>query len=228
MILILVFSESMCYRGEVYQYLSMKSLLLHTEHNAVKRVLSLMLILSFEFSAFAHAGILAIMPVEKQWFASSQNPSILGPFLYNRSPISILPVFTPVPQIIYRTPQITNKSAVLSTAVVAANNNINDGWLDMSTIRYRLNPLKRTINYPIFPQTTWGSGSNILIQNTNGSIASIPLASFFGIAVNPFSRSITDTLSHNIISTWGTSPYPTTPLTNSMLYLGSLGAGAQS
>ena len=66
LILILVFSESMCYRGEVYQYLSMKSLLLHTEHNAVKRVLSLMLILSFEFSAFAHAGILAIMPVEKR------------------------------------------------------------------------------------------------------------------------------------------------------------------
>ncbi len=58
----------------------MKSLFPHTEHNATKRILSLILLLSLQFSTFAHAGIFAIMPVEKQWLMNSQNPSILDIF----------------------------------------------------------------------------------------------------------------------------------------------------
>jgi hypothetical protein len=53
----------------------MKSLFPYTEHNSTKRILSLILLLSLQFSTFAHAGILAIMPVEDQWFSRTQNGS---------------------------------------------------------------------------------------------------------------------------------------------------------
>lgn len=72
----------------------MKSLFPHTEHNATKRILSLILLLSLEFSTFAHAGMLSIMPIEKQWLSTIQNPSILDLFKSSTPIAPVVPVAT--------------------------------------------------------------------------------------------------------------------------------------
>ncbi len=111
----------------------MKSLFPHTEHNAIKRILSLVLLLSLEFSTFAHAGMLAIMPIEKQWLTNTQNTSILDFFLSkNNVPAPITPNFVPQ-KVIYNTPKIVVKS-IIPIKKVVSNIVPNDGWLNTVNI----------------------------------------------------------------------------------------------
>lgn len=147
----------------------MKSLFPHTEHNAIKRILSLLLLLSLEFSTFAHAGMLAIMPIERQWLSATQNPSILDLF---RSTTSVVPVVTgSTPQrVIYTAPK-TIKKVATSIAIPIQKLTSSDGWLNA-------NHFVASNRVPPMTQAA-GSGVTILMRDASGRITSMPLADLY-------------------------------------------------
>ena len=147
----------------------MKSLFPHTEHNATKRILSLILLLSLEFSTLAHAGMLAIMPIEKQWLSTMQNPSILDLF---RSTTAVAPVVTgSTPQrVIYIAPKTITKVA---TPTQSPTSSIvpSDGWLN--TTHFVAKSKVSTMTRPT------GSGVSILMRDANGRITSMSLSDLY-------------------------------------------------
>ena len=150
----------------------MKSLFPHTEHNATKRILSLILLLSLEFSTFAHAGMLSIMPIEKQWLSTIQNPSILDLFKSSTPIAPVVPVATRaiLQRGIYTAPKIIQK---IATPIQKSISSMvpDDGWLDT-------NRFVESNSVPTIARIT-GTGVSILMRDASGRITSMPLADLY-------------------------------------------------
>ena len=150
----------------------MKSLFPHTEHNATKRILSLILLLSIEFSTLAHAGMLAIMPIERQWLSTMQNPSILDLFTSSTPIAPIVPIATrTIPQrVIYIAPKIIQK-VVAPIQKTVSSSILTDDWLN--TTHFVAKSKVSTMTRPT------GSGVSILMRDANGRITSMPLSDLY-------------------------------------------------
>lgn len=147
----------------------MKSLFPHTEHNATKRILSLILLLSLEFSTFAHAGMLAIMPIEKQWLSTMQNPSILDLFTSSTPVAPVATKLTPQ-RVIYIAPKIIQK-VVAPIQKTISSSILTDDWLN--TTHFVAKSKVSTMTRPT------GSGVSILMRDANGRITSMSLSDLY-------------------------------------------------